>query len=85
MTTELNRARAYLLSNQHWLEVVRRGPPKTDLLWSAENGVLASLSWVWDAQERAKRSFFPKGPFLIIDPELVDESKMPPYATVEIV
>jgi|ERR1035437_4740556 hypothetical protein len=54
--TELENARAYLAESQDYLRDIRRQTPAwaaPGLIGRAESGVLAALSWVWDAQERS--------------------------------
>lgn len=58
--TELERARTYLLRCQTKLWNVRRDSVFEEGQWwpnkampNAEDAVLAALSWVWEAQERA--------------------------------
>lgn len=52
--SELAWARTFLLARQIELRMTRRHRPVSHrAIRSAEKRVLAALSWVWDAQERA--------------------------------
>lgn len=52
--TELETARQSLRWSQEILRLSRNANNHTYFTVSAENGVKAALSWVWDAQEREK-------------------------------
>jgi leucyl aminopeptidase (aminopeptidase T) len=54
--TELEHARTYLRKAQRSLADRRAYRCVRTVIEEAENMVLAALSWVWDAQERAQRS-----------------------------
>lgn len=69
--SELSHARTFLRARQAELQMTREhctaGARRGDAfrrldVWNAEKRVLAALSWVWDAQERAReegeRPFF---------------------------
>lgn len=58
--TELDQARAHLRRCQAVLRDLRCGQPHSDAIYqlartqASHDSLLAALSWVWDAQDRAK-------------------------------
>lgn len=51
--TEVEQARAHLKERQEALKLLRISPDRVYRRAEAECMVLAALSWLWDAQERA--------------------------------